>query len=88
MLTLKGSGKTAAFLFPIIADLVRTNASDGRQVSSGQGYRRSYKVFPSALVLAPTRELAVQIQKEARKVHQSFSLNSLSSLLTDLISRA
>eukprot|EP01127_Copromyxa_protea_P009291 TRINITY_DN2177_c0_g1_i1.p1 TRINITY_DN2177_c0_g1~~TRINITY_DN2177_c0_g1_i1.p1 ORF type:complete len:659 (-),score=152.75 TRINITY_DN2177_c0_g1_i1:141-2000(-) len=62
-----GSGKTAGFLFPVIADLVRTNAPDGRQVSSGAGYRRSYKIFPSALVLAPTRELAVQIHKEASK---------------------
>jgi len=62
-----GSGKTAAFLFPVISDLVRNNAPDGREYSSGAGYRRSYKVFPSALVLAPTRELALQIYKQARK---------------------
>lgn len=53
-----GSGKTASFLFPIISRLYLK----GPRVSWSNG-----KVYPSALVLAPTRELACQIHEEARK---------------------
>ena len=64
-----GSGKTAAFLFPtigrILADLDEAQAANGGQSNSGGG---SYsKAYPTALVLAPTRELASQIHDEARK---------------------
>jgi len=55
-----GSGKTAAFLFPCITVLLGT---EPRRMA---GYRA--KSTPSALVLAPTRELATQIYNEARKV--------------------
>lgn len=61
-----GSGKTNAFLFPMISDMCKNMASDGRQ-QVGTGYRNSYKVFPTTLILAPTRELAIQIHFEARK---------------------
>jgi len=53
-----GSGKTAAFCFPMIAGL------------SKAGYQptgRNRKAYPAALVLAPTRELTIQIYEEARK---------------------
>lgn len=53
-----GSGKTAAFCFPIIADVLR------------RGFEpcgRGRKAYPLALVLAPTRELTCQIFDEARK---------------------
>ncbi len=53
-----GSGKTAAFLLPIISQLLAD------QPPPGTGRR---KAMPSALVLAPTRELAVQIYEEAKK---------------------
>jgi ATP-dependent RNA helicase DDX3X len=56
-----GSGKTAGFLFPIIMAMIRVGGRDP-PVSSG---RRS--VYPEALVLAPTRELAQQIYEEARR---------------------
>ncbi|KAJ3219721.1 ATP-dependent RNA helicase ddx3x [Clydaea vesicula] len=57
-----GSGKTAAFLLPILSQ----NFKDGPPPpSQDYGYRR--KVEPNALVLAPTRELAIQIFEEARK---------------------
>ena len=60
-----GSGKTAAFLFPtigrILADLI-----DGTVVTSSSSSSYS-KAYPTALVLAPTRELASQIYDEARK---------------------
>lgn len=53
-----GSGKTAAFCFPIIASMLR-----GGYVPGG----RNRKAFPAALILAPTRELTSQINEEARK---------------------
>eukprot|EP01118_Nematostelium_gracile_P012357 TRINITY_DN4505_c0_g1_i2.p1 TRINITY_DN4505_c0_g1~~TRINITY_DN4505_c0_g1_i2.p1 ORF type:complete len:398 (+),score=102.42 TRINITY_DN4505_c0_g1_i2:358-1551(+) len=64
-----GSGKTAAFLFPVISRLCATGPS--------QPDRYSRKVFPLALVLAPTRELACQIQDECRKFSQYTGLKSL-----------
>lgn len=53
-----GSGKTAAFCFPIIAGLLK---------SSYQPTGRQRKAYPAALILAPTRELTSQIYEEARK---------------------
>lgn len=55
-----GSGKTGGFLFPVIAQLVSSGASPAPDLRRGQA-------APHALVLAPTRELAVQIYDEARK---------------------
>ncbi|KND02171.1 uncharacterized protein SPPG_02663 [Spizellomyces punctatus DAOM BR117] len=66
-----GSGKTAAFLLPILSQNFKDgppdHQADGGQRGAG-GYGRSRpKVTPSTLVLAPTRELALQIYEEARK---------------------
>jgi ATP-dependent RNA helicase DDX3X len=55
-----GSGKTAGFLFPIIMCMLR----NGGQNPPDNSRRRMY---PDALVLAPTRELASQIHEEAKK---------------------
>merc|ERR1712137_528463 len=63
-----GSGKTAAFLFPTLSKLCN-DFPDGIEdppYASGYG-RRNRKVYPSVLVMAPTRELAQQIHLEARK---------------------
>jgi ATP-dependent RNA helicase RhlB len=49
-----GTGKTAAFLLTILADLLKTPADEER-----------YTGEPRALILAPTRELALQIAKDA-----------------------
>ena len=49
-----GTGKTAAFLITVIADLLKNPPSDERCLGE-----------PRALVLAPTRELALQIAKDA-----------------------
>ena len=49
-----GTGKTAAFLIAIFARLLRNPPSPDRPISS-----------PRALVLAPTRELAIQIHYDA-----------------------
>ena len=54
-----GSGKTVAFLLPMIIHI-----SDQREVEKGEG--------PVALVVAPTRELAEQIHKEARKFAKAY----------------
>lgn len=53
-----GSGKTAAFCFPIISGLLK-----GGYQPTG----RQRKAIPAALILAPTRELTSQIYEEARK---------------------
>ena len=56
-----GSGKTGGFLFPVIAQMTKRGAQP-----APENARRSMS-FPSSLILAPTRELAVQIFEEARK---------------------
>ncbi|HMO12582.1 MAG TPA: DEAD/DEAH box helicase [Pirellulaceae bacterium] len=48
-----GTGKTAAFVLPILQMLERNHADD---------------IVPQALVLVPTRELAVQVQTEFEKL--------------------
>lgn len=58
-----GSGKTAAFLLPILNHLLERGPVRGSQGSSGWN-----KQYPLALVLTPTRELATQIYDEARKL--------------------
>ncbi|KAL8456263.1 hypothetical protein ACS0TY_034469 [Phlomoides rotata] len=54
-----GSGKTAAFCFPIISGILR-----GQIPQRQRGVRT---VFPLALILSPTRELSMQIHEEAKK---------------------
>ncbi|KIH42286.1 DEAD/DEAH box helicase [Ancylostoma duodenale] len=53
-----GSGKTAAFLLPVMTNLMRTdNLSNAAERTC----------CPRCIIIAPTRELAVQIYNEARK---------------------
>ncbi|CAN0879243.1 DEAD-box ATP-dependent RNA helicase 37 [Linum grandiflorum] len=54
-----GSGKTAAFCFPIISGIIRDNMV--------QRQRAPRTAYPLALILSPTRELASQIHDEAKK---------------------
>lgn len=61
-----GSGKTAAFCFPIIGNILRAMAAQGGG-GGGRGQHGSRKAFPQALVLSPTRELSTQIYDESRK---------------------
>lgn len=58
-----GSGKTAGFLFPTIVSMLRQGAPEPPRGGRSSGR----KVYPMALVLAPTRELASQIFDEAQK---------------------
>merc|ERR1719223_1305992 len=61
-----GSGKTAAFLLPMLSSIFHSGPGEsGNQNSSG--YRGRRKIYPLALVLSPTRELASQIYEESRK---------------------
>ncbi|CAG0915251.1 unnamed protein product [Notodromas monacha] len=50
-----GTGKTLAFLLPALIHI------------EGQSTPRSQRVGPSAIVIAPTRELAIQIDSEVQK---------------------
>uniref|UniRef100_A0A8C1LRP0 RNA helicase n=1 Tax=Cyprinus carpio TaxID=7962 RepID=A0A8C1LRP0_CYPCA len=68
-----GSGKTAAFLLPVLSQIYTEGPGEAlqamknsAQVENGKYGRR--KQYPISLVLAPTRELALQIYEEARKV--------------------
>uniref|UniRef100_A0A3Q0TA83 RNA helicase n=1 Tax=Amphilophus citrinellus TaxID=61819 RepID=A0A3Q0TA83_AMPCI len=60
-----GSGKTAAFLLPVLSQIYTEGPGDALQAENGRYGRR--KQYPISLVLAPTRELALQIYDEARK---------------------
>ncbi|BGP12580.1 hypothetical protein JCM10213_004833 [Rhodosporidiobolus nylandii] len=60
-----GSGKTGGFLFPILSALFTHGPAPNAQAPTGYGRQR--KSYPTALVLAPTRELVSQIHEEARK---------------------
>lgn len=57
-----GSGKTAAFVLPVLASLIR----GGLESSSF-----SDEQYPQAIVIGPTRELVYQIYLEARKFSRS-----------------
>jgi len=62
-----GSGKTAAFLVPILSQVYNGGAPPKVENGSMENNRYNRKQYPIALVLAPTRELACQIYDEARK---------------------
>ncbi|KAI0741656.1 P-loop containing nucleoside triphosphate hydrolase protein [Daedaleopsis nitida] len=63
-----GSGKTGGFLFPILsASFTNGPRAPPAEPAGGMGYGRSRKAYPTALILAPTRELVSQIHEEARK---------------------
>ena len=61
-----GSGKTAAFLLPVIQQMVLSGPPP-LPANAGGSYASQRRAYPVALVLAPTRELAIQIFDEARK---------------------
>ncbi|KAJ3591904.1 hypothetical protein NHX12_007034 [Muraenolepis orangiensis] len=67
-----GSGKTAAFLLPVLSQIFSEGPGEALQAAKNGGHDNGKygrrKQFPIALVLAPTRELALQIYEEARKV--------------------
>ncbi|KAL7272131.1 DEAD-box ATP-dependent RNA helicase [Rhizina undulata] len=63
-----GSGKTGGFLFPILSQsFLQGPSTNPASSSAGYGYGRQRKAYPTALILAPTRELVSQIYDESRK---------------------
>jgi ATP-dependent RNA helicase RhlB len=62
-----GTGKTAAFLISTITQLLQTPAPKER-----------YMGEPRALIIAPTRELVVQIAKDAQQLSKYTPLNVMS----------
>jgi superfamily II DNA/RNA helicase len=61
-----GSGKTIAFGAPLVERLLAMQAGDGK--------RREFGRAPRALILAPTRELALQIDRTVQPIAQSVGL--------------
>lgn len=57
-----GSGKTAAFVWPLLVHVM-----DQRELRAGDG--------PIAVILAPTRELSLQIYAEAKKFGKVYNVN-------------
>lgn len=57
-----GSGKTAAFVWPLIVHIL-----DQKELKPGDG--------PIGLILAPTRELALQIYTEAKKFGKPYNIS-------------
>ncbi|KAI0504866.1 hypothetical protein KFK09_015820 [Dendrobium nobile] len=72
-----GSGKTAAFCFPIISGIMRSPPL--------QKTRGARIVYPLALILSPTRELSVQLRDLERGVDV---LVATPGRLVDLLERA
>ncbi|KAI3390718.1 hypothetical protein diail_8783 [Diaporthe ilicicola] len=63
-----GSGKTAAFLLPLLVYIRSLPALDENNKADG----------PYALIMAPTRELAQQIESEAKKFAEPLGFNTVS----------
>ncbi|CAI4051895.1 hypothetical protein SKDZ_15G3460 [Saccharomyces kudriavzevii ZP591] len=59
-----GSGKTGGFLFPVLSESFKTGPSPQPE-SQGSFYQK--KAYPTAVIMAPTRELATQIFDESKK---------------------
>ncbi|MFJ4037173.1 DEAD/DEAH box helicase [Microbacterium sp. NPDC090007] len=59
-----GSGKTIAFGAPLVESILRSQA----------GQRREFARAPKALILAPTRELALQIDRTVQAIARSVGL--------------
>jgi superfamily II DNA/RNA helicase len=61
-----GSGKTIAFGAPLVERLLK--------MQSGENQRREFGRAPRALILAPTRELALQIDRTVQPIARSVGL--------------
>lgn len=66
-----GSGKTAAFALPIIEYIDRARAREAKTKASGAVM---LPIVTRALVLVPTRELAIQVAEEFQRFSKNFPL--------------
>ena len=67
-----GSGKTAAFVLPILHKLADTKRMTNKDVDETQNFsqkshKKHQKPTPKALILTPTRELAMQVHDSVRR---------------------
>ncbi|KAM7198255.1 ATP-dependent RNA helicase [Naviculisporaceae sp. PSN 640] len=62
-----GSGKTISFLIPAIDEIIRRRSREGAG-EEGDGEEKKQEHVLTAVVVAPTRELASQIVNEGRKL--------------------
>jgi ATP-dependent RNA helicase DDX3X len=64
-----GSGKTGGFLFPVLSEMFTHGPAPKPEEDSNSysSYSRGRKMYPTALILAPTRELVSQIYEESRR---------------------
>ncbi|KAJ9508461.1 hypothetical protein QJQ45_011993 [Haematococcus lacustris] len=62
-----GSGKTLAYLVPVLTRLMRPHRSGGPRNTA----------YPVAIVLVPTRELAVQVWEEANRLMKGSQLKAV-----------
>jgi superfamily II DNA/RNA helicase len=60
-----GSGKTAAFLLPVLHTLIAQKPAEGKPHPARAKSRKFEPAAPRALVLCPTRELAQQVAHDA-----------------------
>ncbi len=74
-----GTGKTAAFVLPILSRLVDSRSQNEDDRSGGRNRRnhRGPRVPVRALILAPTRELAVQVKEAVEKYGSYTGLRSV-----------
>ena len=71
-----GTGKTIAFLLPIINAMLNQKSVNSEVLDLSSDGKPAKKRFKSALILAPTRELAQQINEEFKKFGAKTGLNS------------
>ena len=71
-----GTGKTIAFLLPIINAMLNQKSVNSEVLDLTSGAKPAKKRFKSALILAPTRELAQQINEEFKKFGAKTGLHS------------
>ncbi|HEY0247219.1 MAG TPA: DEAD/DEAH box helicase [Gryllotalpicola sp.] len=66
-----GSGKTIAFGAPVVESLLRGGSAE---IAAGKRTKRQQGRLPRALVLAPTRELALQIDRTVQPIARAVGL--------------
>ena len=66
-----GSGKTIAFAAPLVERLAHSGSAE---IASGSRSKRQFGRAPRALILAPTRELALQIDRTVQPIARSVGL--------------
>ena len=72
-----GSGKTCGFLLPALSKIMAIGSAKAPEMTLVDGRWRPGAVAPAVIVLAPTRELAIQIHAECEKFCQAAGARSV-----------